>query len=144
MKRANLIIIFFYMTVKAELILLHSIIAVSFNPVIDTIGSQWNVIAIFCSFILFHNLCMSQIQGCPCPPPGIWHLKFFLVKFPTMRAVSLVKCPPPYGFFRGQMPWPPGWSDKSGNLSEVFNTAISIIFCIPVQSLRSSFCFLCT
>ena len=29
----------------------------------------------------------------------------------------------------------------SGNLNEVFNTAISIIFCIPVQRLRSSFIF---
>ena len=27
----------------------------------------------------------------------------------------------------------------SGNLNEVFNTAISIIFCIPVQRLRSFF-----
>ena len=29
----------------------------------------------------------------------------------------------------------------SGNLNEVFNTAISIIFCIPIQRLRSSFFF---
>ena len=29
----------------------------------------------------------------------------------------------------------------SGNLNEVFNTAISIIFCTPVQRLRSSYFF---
>ena len=73
---------------------------------------------------------------------------FFLVKLPTMRALSLVKQPPPQGLFRGQMPCPRAEATKprliSGNMNEVFSTAISIIFCIPFQRLRSSSFFLCT
>ena len=85
----------------------------------------------------------------PPPPSGLTprHLTFFfLVKFPTMRARPFFgQMPPPKGFFRGQMPCPRAEVTKprliSGNLNEVFNTAISIIFCIPVQRLRSSFFF---
>ena len=95
---------------------------------------------------------MSQIQVCPCPPPppradpqAFWHFFFFLVKFPTMRAFSLVKCPLPREFLGVKCPAPRVEVTKprliSGNLNEVFNIAISIIFCIPVQRLRSSFFF---
>ena len=89
---------------------------------------------------------MSQIQGCPCLPPGhLTFILFFLVKFPTMRALSLVKCPLPRNFLGVKCPAPRAEVTKprliSGNLNEVFNTAISIIFCIPVQRLRSSFFF---
>ena len=87
------------------------------------------------AYITLLLLCMSQIQ-------------FFLVKFPTMRALSLVKCPLPRDFLGVKCPTPRAEVTKprliSGNLKEVFNTAISIIFCIPVQRLRLSFCFLCT
>ena len=53
-------------------------------------------------------------------PPGLTpgHLTFFifLVKFPTMRALSLVKCPSPKGFLRGQMPGPRVEATKSGQI----------------------------
>ena len=81
-------------------------------------------------------------------PPGIWHLLFFLAKFPTMRALSLVKCPPPKGFFRDQIPCPPGWSDKTQidfrKPEWGFQHCHFYYFCIPVQRLRSSFFLLCT
>ena len=62
-----------------------------------------------------------------------------------MRALSLVKCPPPKGFFRGQMPCTPGWSDKTQidfrNPERGFQHCHFYYFCIPVQRLRSSFFF---
>ena len=87
---------------------------------------------------------MSQIQGCSCPPgltPG--HLTFFIffwsnsppcgpflwsnAAFP--RNYLGVKCPAP----RAEVTKP---RLISGNLNEVFNTAISIIFCIPEHCNR--------
>ena len=44
-------------------------------------------------------------------PPGIWH--FFLVKFPTMQALSLVKCPLPRDFLGVKCPARRAWSDKT-------------------------------
>ena len=54
-------------------------------------------------FFCLTALCMSQIQECPS-----LHLTFFifLVKFPTMKALSLVKCPVLKGLLRGQMSGP--------------------------------------
>ena len=46
---------------------------------------------------------------------------------PTMRALSLVKCLPPLGFLGVKYPAPRA-EMISGNLNEVFNTAVSIIF----------------
>ena len=54
------------------------------------------------TFALFYVMHESNPRV-PIPP----------VKFPTMRALSLVKYSPPKGFLRGQMPAPPPtWSDK--------------------------------
>ena len=54
---------------------------------------------------------------------------------PVSRDFLGIKCPAP----RAEVTKP---RLISGNLNEVFNlAAISINFCIPVQSLRSSFCF---
>ena len=56
----------------------------------------------------------------PPPPPfdpqafDIFY--FLLVKFPTMRALSLVKCPPPKVFLRGQMPGPRVEATKCGQI----------------------------
>ena len=75
----------------------------------------------------------------PPPPPELIpkHLTFFifLVKFPTMRVLSLIKCPPPKGFLRGQMPGPRVEATKSGQIDfrkpeRVSYTALSPIFFI--------------
>ena len=96
-------------------------------------------------------LCRSQIQECPCPPPlpGLTpgHLTFFIFfgQIPHHAGPFFGQMPPlPKGFFKGSNSLLPRAEVTkprliSGNLNEVFNTAISIIFCIPVQRLRSSF-----
>ena len=57
-----------------------------------------------------------------------------------MRALSLVKCPLPRDFLGVKCPAPRAEVTKprliSGNLNEVFNTAISITFCIPEHCNR--------
>ena len=94
---------------------------------------------------------MSQIQGCPCPPPpGLTpgHLTFFIFFWSNSPPCGLFlwsNAPLPRDFLGVKCPAPRAEVTKprliSGNLNEVFNTAISIIFCIPVQCLRSSFFF---
>ena len=98
------------------------------------------------------NPCIINVwvnsKGAHAPPVwtlGIWHFLFFLVKFPTMWALSLVKCPLPRDFLGVKCPAPRAEVTEprliSGILNEIFNTAISIIFCIAIQRLRSSFFF---
>ena len=93
---------------------------------------------------------MSQFQGCPCPPPGLTtgHLTFlifFWSNSPPCGPFLWSNAPLPWDFLGVKCPVPRAEVTKprliSGNLNEVFNTAISIIFCIPVQRLRSSFFF---
>ena len=62
------------------------------------------------------------------PPCGPFHWS----NAPLPRYFLGVKCPAP----RAEVTRP---RLISGNLNVIFNTAISIIFCIPVQRLRSSF-----
>ena len=95
---------------------------------------------------------MSQIQGCPCPPrltPGhLIFLIFFWSNSPPCGPFLCLNAPLPRDFLGVKCPAPRAEVTKtrlnSENLNEVFNTAISIIFSIPVQRLCSSFFFLCT
>ena len=88
---------------------------------------------------------MSQIQGCPCPPPpipGAFDNFYFLgsdsppcgtflwPNAPLSRDVLGVKCPAP----RAEVTKP---RLISGNLNEIFNTAISIFF-LYTRTLQSS------
>ena len=95
---------------------------------------------------------MSQIQGCPCTPPpslgltpGHLTFKFFWSNSPPCGPFLWSNAPLPWNILGVKSPAPRAEVTKprliSGNLNEVFNTAISIIFCIPVQRLRSSFIF---
>ena len=70
---------------------------------------------------------------------------FFWSNSPPCRPFLWSNAPLPRKFLGVKCPAPQAEVTKprliSGNLNEVFNTAISIIFCIPVQRLRSSFFF---
>ena len=91
---------------------------------------------------------MSQIQGCPCPPPPRDPQAFdifFWSNSPPCGPFCWSNAPLPRNFLGVKCPAP--WAEVtkprliSGNLNKIFNTAISIIFCIPVQHLHSSFFF---
>ena len=93
---------------------------------------------------------MSQIQGCPCPPPPPeltpGHLTFFFwSNSPPCGPFLWSNAPLPWNFSGVKYPAPQAEATKprliSGNLNEVFNTAISIIFCMQVKRLHSSFFF---
>ena len=98
-----------------------------------------------CSYYVWVN---SKGNHAPPPgwPPGIWHFLIFLVKFPTMWAISLVKCPPPWGFFRGQMPCPPGWSDTETQIDfrTRFSTLPFLLFFVYQFNVFVHHFFLCT
>ena len=96
-----------------------------------------------------HKLCMSQIQGCPCPPqadPRAFDIfNFFWSNSPPCGLFLWSNAPLPRNFSGVKCPAPRAEVTKPRliprNLNEVFNTTFSIVFCIPVQRLRSSFFF---
>ena len=61
-----------------------------------------------------HKLCMSQIQGCPCPPPppgwppGIRHFKIFFGQILHHAGPFFGQMPPSLGIFQGSNALPPG------------------------------------
>ena len=72
-------------------------------------------------------------------PPGIWHFLSFWSNSPPCGPFLWSNAPLPRNFLGVKCPAPRAKVTKprliSGNLNEVFNTAISIIFCIPGQRL---------
>ena len=90
---------------------------------------------------------MSQFQGCPCPPrvePWAFDIfYFFWSNSPPCGPFLWSNAPLPRDFLGVKCPAPRAEVTKprliSGILNEIFNTAISIIFCITIQRLCSFF-----